>query len=92
MNADMLPAADRMNRSTGVRHDHARILLEQLWDSGQGILSTQALQKLCINLRRKVSHPLPTREVRQLILDYSTREMVTNAPESIVQAPDVEQH
>lgn len=43
------------DRSAGVKHQHARLLLEQLWDSGQGVLSTQVLQELCVNLRRKVS-------------------------------------
>jgi predicted nucleic acid-binding protein len=48
------------DRSAGVKHQRAQVLLEQLWDSGKGVLSTQVLQELCINLRRKVSHPLPT--------------------------------
>ena len=78
------------DRSAGIKHDRARKLLEQLWDSGRGVLSTQVLQELCINLRRKVSHPLPLEEVRQLIFDYSTWEIVTNGPESVVQALDME--
>jgi predicted nucleic acid-binding protein len=66
------------------------MLLEQLWDSGQGVLSTQVLQELCINLRRKASQPLPVEEVRQLIRDYSTWEIVTNTAESVLQALDIE--
>jgi len=78
------------DRSAGAKHQRAQILLEKLWDSGQGVLSTQVLQELCINLRRKVSHPLPLEEVRLLIRDYSTWEVVTNTPESILQALDIE--
>ncbi len=59
------------DRSAGVKHQRAQMLLEQLWDSGQGVLSTQVLQELCINLRRKISHPLPVDEVRRLIRDYA---------------------
>ena len=33
----------------------ARQLIEQLWISGQGVLSTQVLQELCVNLRRRDS-------------------------------------
>jgi predicted nucleic acid-binding protein len=73
-----------------VKHQRAQILLEQLWDSGQGVLSTQVLQELCINLRRKISHPLPVDEVRLLIRDYATWEVVTNTPESVLQALDIE--
>lgn len=78
------------DRSAGVKHQCAQLLLEDLWNSGQGVLSTQVLQELCINLRRKVSHPLPVAEVRQLIRDYSTWEVVTNTPESVLQALDIE--
>lgn len=78
------------DRSTGVKHQRAQLLLEQLWESGQGVLSTQVLQELCINLRRKVVHPLPLDVVRQLIRDYSTWEVVTNTPESVLQALDIE--
>ena len=78
------------DRSAGVKHQRAQSLLEDLWNSGQGVLSTQVLQELCINLRRKVSHPLPVAEVRQLIRDYSTWEVVTNTPESVLQALDIE--
>jgi predicted nucleic acid-binding protein len=76
--------------SAGVKHQRAQMLLEQLWDSGQGVLSTQVLQELCVNLRRKASQPLPVEEVRQLIRDYSTWEIVTNTAESVLQALDIE--
>ena len=78
------------DRSAGVRHQRAQMLLEQLWDSGQGVLSTQVLQELCINLRRKVSDPVPIEEVRLLIRDYATWEVITNTPESVLQALDIE--
>lgn len=55
------------DRSAGVKHDRAQLLLEHLWDSGQGVLSTQVLQELCVNLRRKAGHPLPAEDVRHLI-------------------------
>ena len=40
------------DRSAGIKHLRAKRLLEQLWESGQGVLSTQVLQELCFNLRR----------------------------------------
>lgn len=76
--------------SAGVKHKRAQLLLERLWDSGQGVLSTQVLQEFCINLRRKVRHPVPIEEVRMLIRDYSTWEVVTNTSESVLQALDIE--
>jgi predicted nucleic acid-binding protein len=78
------------DRSTGVKHLRAQKLLEELWDSGKGVLSTQVLQELCINLRRKAGNPLPLDEVRLLIREYSTWEVVTNTPESVLKALDLE--
>ncbi len=78
------------DRSAGVKHQRAQLLLEQLWDSGQGVLSTQVLQELCINLRRKVRDPLPMEEVRRLIRDYATWEVIANTSESVLQALDIE--
>lgn len=57
------------DRCAGVKHDRARQLLERLWSSGQGILSTQVLQELCVNLRRKASLPVSAGEIRRLIQD-----------------------
>jgi predicted nucleic acid-binding protein len=78
------------DRSAGIKHERARKLLEQLWESGHGVLSTQVLQELCINLRRKVQQPLPTDEVRRLIEDYSTWEVITNTFESVLEALEIE--
>jgi predicted nucleic acid-binding protein len=78
------------DRTMGVKHLRAQLLLEQLWNSGEGVLSTQVLQELCLNLRRKAANPLPLDEVRLLIREYSTWEMVTNTPDSVLRALDLE--
>ncbi len=78
------------DRSAGVKHQRARALVEQLWDSGRGALSTQVLQELCINLRRKAGKPLSGDEVRLLIRDYATWDVVTNSPVSILKALEIE--
>jgi len=53
------------DRLAGVKHDRARTLIEQLWQSGNGVLSTQVLQELCLNLRRKANPPLQIEETRR---------------------------
>ena len=78
------------DRSAGVKHRRAQGLVEQLWDSGKGVLSTQVLQELCINLRRKAANPLSVDEVRLLIRDYAAWDVVTNTPSSILKALDIE--
>ena len=78
------------DRSTGIKHERARTLTEELWNSGKGVLSTQVLQELCINLRRKAANPMPMEEVRRLIREYSTWEIVTNTPGSVLGALEIE--
>jgi predicted nucleic acid-binding protein len=78
------------DRSAGPRHERAQALLEELWNSGSGVLSTQVLQEFCVNLRRKAGQPLPADEVRRLIQDYCSWEIVVNTTESILQALDIE--
>ena len=76
--------------SAGVKHVRAKELIERLWESGEGVLSTQVLQELCINLRRKVKKPIPLDEVRLLVEDYLRWEVVVNTPASVLQALDLE--
>jgi predicted nucleic acid-binding protein len=78
------------DRSSGIKNKRAQELIEQLWNSGAGVLSTQVLQELCINLRRKAANPLPVAEVRRLIREYSTWEVVANTPESVLGALEIE--
>ncbi len=78
------------DRSTGLKHKRARLLIEDLWNSGRGVLSTQVLQELCINVRRKASRPLSLEETRRLVQDYLSWETVVNTPASVIQALDLE--
>jgi predicted nucleic acid-binding protein len=78
------------DRSAGVKHERARQLVERLWTSGEGVLSTQVLQELCINLRRKIARALPVEEIRRIIQDYLSWEIVINDPASVLQALEIE--
>jgi predicted nucleic acid-binding protein len=78
------------DRTTGTKHERARTLLEKLWSTGSGVLSTQVLQELCINLRRKAKHPMSVEETRRLIEDYSRWDIVINTAESVLQALTIE--
>ena len=78
------------DRSMGIKHERARQLVERLWTNGLGVLSTQVLQELCVNLRRKVARPPAADEIRRLIYDYMSWEIVVNAPEAVIQALEIE--
>lgn len=78
------------DRSAGHKHQKAMALVENLWNSRLGVLSTQVLQELCISLRKKAGHPLTVEEIRGLIQDYSSWEIVVNTAESVLQALNIE--
>lgn len=78
------------DRSAGVKHKRARALVEGLWSSGRGVLSTQVLQELCVSLRRKAAHPPSLDETRRLLQDYMSWEIVVNSAESVIQALEME--
>ena len=40
------------------KHEQARKLLVDLWDSGRGVLSTQVLQEFFVSVTRKIPQPL----------------------------------
>jgi predicted nucleic acid-binding protein len=71
---------------TGIKNERARALIEKLWKTGGGVLSTQVLQELCVNLRRRTAKPWTVEETRNLILDYMDWPIVVNTPESVIEA------
>jgi predicted nucleic acid-binding protein len=76
--------------TTGAKHKRAKALIENLWSSEAGVLSTQVLQELRVSLRRKAARPLSAEETRRLIEDYSSWEVVVNTAESVLQALTIE--
>ncbi|HLV96534.1 MAG TPA: PIN domain-containing protein [Candidatus Acidoferrales bacterium] len=77
--------------SAGPKHDRAASLIQELWESGGDVLSTQVLQDLCVNLRRRTTRPGSGDEIRRLIRDYLGWKVITNTPATIVEALDAQQ-
>jgi predicted nucleic acid-binding protein len=72
------------------KNERARALVQELWDKGEGVLSTQVLQELAVNLRRKARRPLTAEGTRKIIEDYMTWEVVVNTAESVLGALELE--
>ena len=77
--------------AAGAKHERAKTLVEELWRERTGVVSTQVLQELTVNLRRKAGKPLDARATREVIADYLTWQVVVNSGESILGALDLEQ-
>lgn len=77
--------------STGAKHERARTLVEELWRARSGVVSTQVLQELCVNLRRKAGRPLELQATRDLVANYLSWHVVVNTGASILEALDLEE-
>ena len=78
------------DRDAGDKHDKARALVETLWHDRSGVVSTQVLQELAVNLRKKARKPLDTAATREIIDDYLTWQVVVNGGDAILEAFDIE--
>lgn len=78
------------DKGAGPRHERAKALVEELWRTRTGVVSTQVLQELCVNLRRKIAKPVDTDTVREIVTDYLSWETVVNDGGSILKALEIE--
>ena len=78
------------DRAAGEKHLRAKALVEQLWESRSGAVSTQVLQELAVNLRRKAKKPLDAKAAREVISDYLAWQVVVNGGDSILEALELE--
>jgi predicted nucleic acid-binding protein len=74
----------------GEKHARAKALVEALWEARSGVVSTQVLQDLAVNLRRKARKPLDARTTREIVSDYLSWYVVVNGGDSILEALDIE--
>jgi predicted nucleic acid-binding protein len=76
--------------SAGEKHERAKALVEELWRDRTGVVSTQVLQELSVNLRKKARRPLDAKATRDIVADYLTWQVIVNGGESILEAIDLE--
>lgn len=72
------------------KHERARELIEQLWRDRRGVISTQVLQELYVNVRRKAKRPLSLSYATEILEDYAVWEIVVNDTDSILEAVALE--
>ena len=76
--------------AAGDKHARARALVEDLWQNRSGVVSTQVLQELAVNLRRKAKNPLDAKATRDVVSDYLAWQVVVNGGDSILEALEME--
>lgn len=76
--------------SAGGKHERAKAIVEELWRDRTGALSTQVLQELAVNLRRKTGRPVDLKGTREIVADYLVWQVVVNGAESILETIDLQ--
>jgi predicted nucleic acid-binding protein len=66
------------DRAAGKKHELAKALVLDLWNTADGVLSVQVLQEFYVNVTRKLKKPLSSAKARQIIDEYLTWTVVEN--------------
>lgn len=75
--------------SAGKKHQVARHILSDLWNSGLGVLSTQVLQEFYVNVVQKIQKPIDQKMAKEIIRDLMKWHVVVNNGDSILDAIDI---
>jgi predicted nucleic acid-binding protein len=77
--------------SAGDRHAKAAAIIESLWETETGVISTQVLQEFYVTLTRKIKNPLKPDEAREIIRNYIAWPVQINDPETTIRASEIEE-
>lgn len=73
------------------KHSRAVEILRQLWENRNGVLSTQVLQELYVNLTRKIPRPLAKPTAREVVRNYSRWQVETIRSADVFRASEIEE-
>lgn len=77
------------DRDAGNKHRHARQVLVELWNAGNGCLSTQVLQEFFVNVTKKIRQPLSTAMAREIMHTYLPWIRVVTDGEMVIRAAEI---
>ena len=75
--------------SAGPKHERAKQLVSELWQSESGVISTQVLQEFCFTVRR-LAKKYPIDELHETIRQFTEWTVVTNTSQSVLNALSLE--
>jgi Predicted nucleic-acid-binding protein, contains PIN domain len=76
--------------SSGSKHDVARNIVTDLWNSRNGVLSIQVLQEFFVNVTKKIPNPLDIKTAGDIIRDFLLWEIIDNDGELMLAAIDIQ--
>ena len=73
------------------RHTKASAIIESLWETETGVISTQVLQEFYVTVTRKIKNPLKPDKAREIIRNYLAWPVQINDPETTLRASEIEE-
>jgi len=77
------------DRTAAAKHEIAKAILIDLWNSGHGMVSTQVLQEFFVSATRKIPKTLSAKEARGIVADFLGWEVVVVNGERILEAIEI---
>jgi predicted nucleic acid-binding protein len=77
------------DRSAGFKHERASALVQDLWQSGTGSVSTQVLQEFSVIVTRKIPKPLSVEQTEGIVRDMLQWEVVVNDGAALLEAFEI---
>jgi predicted nucleic acid-binding protein len=71
------------------KFNRSRELMEKLWDSGEGVLSTQVLEEFYVTVTAKIPNRLKPAEARQIISDLGSWRVAVLETKDILMASEI---
>ena len=75
----------------GRKRDRALSLLAELWETENGMISTQVLQEFYVNVTRKVAKPLSFSTARGILQTYIAWQVELITPETVLLASEFQE-
>lgn len=72
------------------RHSRAVAVIENLWETETGVISTQVLQEFYVVVTRKIKNPVRHDQAREIIRNYSAWPVYANDVETTIRASEIE--
>lgn len=79
------------DRDAKAKHEIARDLLIDLWQSRDGALSVQVLQEFYVNVTRKMKRPLAATRALDIVREYLAWTVVENSSALLIEAIRLQQ-
>jgi len=71
------------------KHEKAKAVMKELWNTGRGMVSTQVLQEFFVTITKKVPRPLGVADARGIVRDLLTWKTVVVDGETVLEAIDI---